>query len=36
MQATFVKKNIFEYTYEDFEILDYKSFPNWKGVPIAV
>ena len=29
-------KDIFSYTYEDFEIVGYESFPNWKNVPIAV
>jgi thymidylate synthase len=28
--------NIFSYTYEDFEILNYEADPNWKDVPIAV
>jgi thymidylate synthase len=29
-------KDIFSYTYEDFEIVGYDPFPNWKNVPIAV
>ena len=27
---------IFDYTYDDFEILNYDSYPNWKNVPISV
>ena len=29
-------KDIFSYTYEDFEIIDYETYPNWKNVPIAI
>ena len=29
-------KDIFSYSFEDFEIRGYTSHPNWKGVPIAV
>lgn len=29
-------KDIFSYSFEDFEILDYECFPNWKNVPIAI
>ena len=28
--------NIFNYSFKDFEILHYESYPNWKNVPIAV
>jgi len=28
--------NIFAYKYEDFEILNYEAYPNWKDVPIAI
>ncbi len=28
--------NIFSYTYEDFEILNYEADPNWKDVPLAI
>ncbi len=29
-------KSIFDYTYDDFELLNYTPHPNWKNVPIAV
>ena len=29
-------KDIFSYTYEDFEIIDYETYPNWKNVPKAI
>ena len=29
-------KDIFSYTYEDFEIIDYETYPNWENVPIAI
>ena len=29
-------KDMFSYSFEDFEILDYEYYPNWKNVPIAV
>jgi len=29
-------KDIFSYKFEDFEICDYDSHPNWKSIPIAV
>lgn len=28
--------DIFSYKYEDFKIINYNSYPNWKNVPIAV
>jgi len=28
--------SIFDYDYDDFMILDYESYPNWKNVPIAI
>ncbi len=28
--------SIFDYTYDDFEIFNYDSYPNWKNVPISV
>ena len=30
------KNNIFDYTIEDFQFINYKPQPNWKNVPIAV
>lgn len=29
-------KNIYDFKYEDFEIIEYNPYPNWKNVPIAV
>lgn len=40
MDAPMLKLNkansIFDYKYGDFKIEGYESYPNWKGVPIAV
>ena len=30
------KNNIFNYTIDDFEFINYKPQPNWRNVPIAV
>jgi len=29
-------ESIFDYVYDDFEILNYDTYPNWKNVPISV
>lgn len=29
-------KNIYDFKFEDFEIIGYDSYPNWKNVPIAI
>ena len=29
-------KDMFSYSFEDFEMVDYQYYPNWKNVPIAV
>ena len=29
-------KDMFSYKFDDFKILNYESYPNWRGVPIAV
>jgi len=29
-------ESIFDYAYDDFEILNYDTYPNWKNVPISV
>jgi len=35
-KGTPTKKSIFEYEYENFHLINYNSFPNWRNVPISV
>ena len=35
-EGTPLKRNIFEYEYENFYLINYNAYPNWKNVPISV
>ena len=34
--GTPIKRSMFEYEYENFHLINYNTFPNWKNVPISV
>ena len=35
-EGTPLKRSIFEYEYENFHLINYNAYPNWKNVPISV
>ena len=35
-EGTPLKRNIFEYEYENFYLTNYNAYPNWRNVPISV